>query len=720
MLSPALTNPTSICVVGGSESIAKPGGRLLYHLRRSFAGPIAVVNPREAVVQTLPTVADVALLEGCYDLAFLAVPAAQCPAIVERLIAANGTRAFVVISAGFGEESEQGAILEKTIAEAVGSIGGTLIGPNCIGLATAAYTGVFTQPTPPFNPAGCDFVTASGATAVMTMEVAAAYGVPFANIYSVGNGTHTGVEQILAHLDEEYRAGSSAPVKLLYLESIRQPDLLLRHARSLVAKGAAVVAIKAGRSVAGARAASSHTGALASSDRAVEALFARAGIVRCVSRHELVTTAAALLCSFGAHGRLRGIRHPAVITHAGGPGVLLTDSLAAAGVELPAIEGAAATALKSRLYPGAAVGNPIDILATGTAAQLADCLRCCDQEFAHLDAAIVIFGSPGLFPVDEVYKVIAAHRDSSPRPLFAVLPSVANAKREREAFLQTGGICFEDETALGRAIGAVNAAVAATERVRRTSAATEPPEGAPGAAPFVPRNPPSIDPRRDLNAAGYATPATVAKLLDHFGVARPWEITCAVPTTVAEFDRLVVAVEERGFPVVAKVVGPLHKSDLGGVIVGIRDRQALVAAIERIAAIPGCTGVLLQQQCAGIECLVGVGYEPGFGHLIAVGFGGVFVEVWQDVRFLLAPVTALEAREAISSLRGYPILAGARGAAAADVQALANVVEAVGRLVSAYPALREMDCNPVLVGPVGASFGAIAVDARIRFEIEME
>ena len=290
-LSSELLRPRSIVVVGGSDNTAKPGGKVLENLiAGGFSGDLYVVNPRAETVQGVPAYPEVAALPAV-ELAILAIPAALCPKAVETLAREKGTRGFIILSAGFSEESEEGAALEQRIVATVESVGGSLIGPNCIGVLNTHYSGVFTTPIPRLDPLGADFISGSGATAVFIMESGMPKGLRFRSVYSVGNSAQIGVEEVLAHLDETYDPGTSSPIKLLYIESIAKPRLFLKHARSLVAKGCRIAAIKAGASEAGSRAASSHTGALAGSDAAVEALLAKAGVVRCRSRDELVAVA---------------------------------------------------------------------------------------------------------------------------------------------------------------------------------------------------------------------------------------------------------------------------------------------------------------------------------------------------------------------------------------------------------------------------------------------
>lgn len=277
------------------------------------------------------------------------------------------------------------------------------------------------------------------------MEAGIPKGACFSSIWSVGNSAQTSVEDILAHMDETYDPEVSSRVKLLYLESIKDPDKLLIHSASLVRKGCRIAAIKAGSSSAGSRAASSHTGALVSSDAAVEALFRKAGIVRCSGREELVTVANVFLCK-----ELKG-RKIAIITHAGGPGVMLADALEDGGLTIPAIpDSPAKTLLKEKLLPGASVENPFDILATGTVGQLRSIIEACEHDF-DIDGMAVIFGKNGLVPIREVYNLIDEEMQRCVKPIYPILPSVIDGKEEVSQFLSLGNVNFPDEVLLGRA-----------------------------------------------------------------------------------------------------------------------------------------------------------------------------------------------------------------------------------------------------------------------------
>lgn len=684
MINDALINPRSIVVVGASNDIHKPGGKILKNLiDRAYGGQLHVVNPKQDEVQGIKSCRDLNDLPQA-DLAILAVAAVHCPAAVELLATQKGTRAFIIISAGFSEENEEGARLEKRIVEIIDRVGGCLIGPNCTGILTPHHASMFTLPIPELTTQGCDFISGSGATAVFIMESAIQKGIRFSNVFSVGNSAQTGVEDVLAYMDETFDPETSSRIKLLYVENIKNPDSLLEHASSLIRKGCKIAAIKAGVSEAGSRAASSHTGAIASSDLAVEALFRKAGIVRCFGREELTTVAGVFM-----HKPLHG-KKIAIITHAGGPAVMLTDALSAGGLEIPKITGPRADELLKKLLPGSSVANPIDFLATGTAEQLGLIIDACNQDFDNIDGMVVIFGTPGLSEIFDVYKLLDEKMATSRKPIFPVLPSLITAKREVEYFLSEGHISFPDEVLLGRALTRVyNTPQPAEEKIE-----------------FHGVDIPRIRNIIDHCERGYIAPRTIQALLAAANIPFVKE---GVGTTKEEILSLAA---EAGYPVVMKVVGPLHKSDVGGVTLNIRSEEHLLAEFERMMRIKDATAVMIQPMLSGTELFLGAKYEPKFGHVVLCGLGGIFVEVLEDVSSGLAPLTYAEAHSMIRSLKSYKIIKGARGKEGVNEKKFAEIIVHLSTLLRFATEIKELDLNPLL----GTPSSVIAVDARFRVE----
>lgn len=683
MIVNELLNPKSIVVVGGSNDVEKPGGKILKNIiEGGYRGRLSVVNPKEVIVQGTTCYNNVADIEAT-DLAILAISSKMTLNAVEILAKEKNTKAFIILSAGFSEFSEQGRQLEQKIVEIIESVGGCLIGPNCIGVLTNSYKGVFAGLIPQLSNKGCDLVSGSGATICFILEMAVPRGLTFNSIFSVGNSAQIGVEEVLEYWDETFDPKTSSLVKLFYIEQIHNPEKLLKHSRSLISKGCRIAAIKAGTTEAGSRAVSSHTGALAGSDTAVEALFRKAGIIRCFSRQELVYVGGVLL-----HKQLSG-KNIAVITHAGGSGVMLTDSLAKGGLNIPKIEGPSADELLSQLHVGSSVSNPIDFLATGTADQLGTILEYVDKRFDNIDAAVVIFGTTGMFDVTGVYDVLHEKMKWSSKPIYPCLPSVVQAEKAVKHFLSLGRIDFTDEVALGAALSKVyNTALPAEEFIV-----------------------PSIDTKKvreviDNSENGYLSPDKIQILLDAAGIARVKEVLAYSK------EEAVSKAENLGYPLVMKVVGPVHKTDVGGVVLNIRHPDIVAKEFERMMNIPGAVGVMLQQMLNGTELFVGAKYEKDFGHIVLLGLGGIFIEVLKDIESALAPVSKKEALKMMSELKSYKLLEGVRKREGVNTEIFAEILEKLSALLNAAPEIMELDLNPLL----GKMDSVIAVDGRILIE----
>jgi acetyltransferase len=692
MINQQLLHPESIVVIGGSNNYHKPGGALVRNLLNGgYEGTLRIVNPKEQEVQGLKVFHDVKELPPT-DLAILVVAAKYCPEYVDYLAEHKGVRAFIIISAGFSEETHEGGELEQHILDTCQKYGCALIGPNCIGLLTRSHHSVFTLPIPQLSPKGVDFISGSGATAVFILESAVTKGLPFNSVWSVGNGRQIGVETVLEYMDEHFDPERDSLVKLLYIENISNPDKLLYHATSLIRKGCRIAAIKAGSSESGSRAASSHTGAIASSDSAVEALFRKAGIVRCFSRDELTTVG----CIFKVMSyNYQQLERFAIVTHAGGPGVMLTDALSKGGMSVPTLKGTVADELKAKLYPGASTANPIDILATGTPEHLATAIDYCEHHFDDIDAIMVIFGTPGLVRLYETYDVLHKKILECRKPIFPILPSVSTAGPEVHEFLKKGHVNFADEVVLATAL----------TQVMKTPAPAEQNVVIQGVdVPRIRRIIDQLPSDNEGTEGGYIAPEQVHKLLESAGIQTVPELVSNDKDTLLDFAR------QCGYPVVAKVVGPLHKSDVGGVALNVRTPEHLALEYERMMKIEGATGVMVQKMLRGTELFVGAKYEPRFGHVVLCGLGGIFVEVLKDVSSGLAPLSYAEADSMIRSLRGYKIIKGTRGQRGVNERKFAEIVVRLSTLLRFATEIKEMDINPLLAD----GDDIIAVDARIR------
>ncbi len=672
-------------MIGGSNDVHKPGGAIVRNLiQGGFKGALHIVNPKEDEIQGIKVFHNAEELPAT-DLAIMVVAAKFCPDYVDYLAEHKQVRAFIIISAGFGEETKEGAELEQHILNTCEKYGCALIGPNCIGLLNNNHHSVFTKPIPKLHPQGVDFLSGSGATAVFILESAVIKGLQFNSVWSTGNGKQNGIEDVLQYMDEHFDPEHDSKVKLLYIENINDPDKMLLHASSLIRKGCRIAAIKAGSSESGSRAASSHTGAIASSDTAVEALFRKAGIVRCFSREELTTVG----CIFTLP-KITG-KNFAIVTHAGGPGVMLTDALSKGGLNVPKLDGRLADELKAQLFPGSSVANPIDILATGTPEHLGIAIDYCEKKFDNIDAMMVIFGTPGLVQLYEAYDVLHKKILECKKPIFPILPCLNTAGPEVAEFLSKGHVNFSDEVTLGTALS----------QIMRT------PQPVPQEINLMGVDIPKIRKIIDgIDENGYVASDIVRQLL-----------TCAkipvVPEMVAGTkEELTAFAEKIGYPVVAKVVGPVHKSDVGGVALNVRSSEQLGMEFDRMMKIQDASAVMIQKMISGRELFVGAKYEPRFGHVVLCGLGGIFVEALKDVASGLAPLSADEVRTMIRSLRGYKILQGIRGQKGINEEKFIEIIQRLSVLLRYAIEIKEMDINPLLAD----GDDIVAVDARIRIE----
>lgn len=649
-----------------------------------YKGVLRIVNPKEDEVQGVKAFHDISELPPT-DLAILVIPSHMCPETVDRLAEDKGVKAFIIISAGFGEETKEGAKLEQHILDTCERHGAALIGPNCIGLLNSWHHSVFTKPIPTLHEKGVDFISGSGATAVFILESAVTKGLPFNSVWSIGNGKQIGIEDVLQYMDENFDPEKDSHVKLLYIENVSNPDKLLFHASSLIRKGCRIAAIKAGSSESGSRAASSHTGAIASSDSAVEALFRKAGIVRCFSREELTTVG----CIFTLPP-LTG-RNFAIVTHAGGPGVMLTDALSKGGLNVPKIEGPDADELKSLLFPGASVANPIDILATGTPEHLGIAIDYCENKFKDIDAIFVIFGTPGLVQLYEAYDVLHKKILECKKPIFPILPCLHTAGPEVAEFLKKGHVNFSDEVTLATAL---------------TQIMKTPKPASPEIELFGVDIPRIREIIVGIKEDGYIAPELVHQIFECAGIPM-------VPEMVSDSKGELTAFADKvGYPVVAKVVGPVHKSDVGGVALNIMSAEHLEMEFDRMMKIEGAKAIMVQKMIKGKELFIGAKYEPRFGHIVLCGLGGIFVEVLKDVSSGLAPLSYDEAYSMIRSLRAYKIIKGTRGQKGLNEQKYAEIIVRLSTLLRFTTEIKELDINPLLADEDNVT----AVDARIRIE----
>jgi acetyl coenzyme A synthetase (ADP forming)-like protein len=696
----AFLNPRSVAVVGVSRRGDGVGAALLSNLQRAgFTGQLYPIHTHAAEINGLPAFPRVSAIGAPVDLALIAVPAAAVEEVVADCATA-GVHGVVVISSGFAEASTAGREAEQRLRTLVRASGMRLVGPNCMGLLNTnpevALNATFTTPVLP--PAGnIGMLSQSGALGLAMLDYVQSLHVGLSTFVSVGNRADVSSNDILAYWADDPRTD----VIVLYLESFGNPRQFARIAPD-VARHKPIIAVKSGRSAAGSRAAASHSAALATSDTAVEALFEQAGVIRANTLQELFDVAVLLATQPMPPGPRVG-----VVTNAGGPGILLADMGETHGLVFPELTPETTAALRTFLPPQAGLANPIDMIASATSAQYARTIELVGAD-PNIDALIVVYIPPLVTEPAEIAQAIATGAGTVPasKPVLTVFMTVQGVP----AALNTG-----PRRALPTYTFPENAALALSAAVRYGRWRTRP-RGTPlRLSPFAHSAVRAVVDRvlADATAPLWLQPGDVAAVLQAAGIM----LAAAEQTSP---DEAVVTAERLGYPLVAKVVSPdvLHKSDVGGVILGLDTPAAVASAVQTLVARmqqrqARLDGILLQRQISsGIEALVGVTSDALFGPLLVCGLGGILVEVVRDVAFRLIPVSDVEAIEMLTTLRANVLLDGYRGAPPGDREALMALLLRVSALAESIPELQEFDLNPVKVLPPGA--GVIALDGRMR------
>ncbi len=692
----ALLAPRSVAVIGASRSRGTIGGEVFHNLLATeFAGPVYPVNPHASVVQSVPAYASIADIPGAVDLAVIVVPAADVLAAA-RACAEKGVRGIVVISAGFGETGPEGLEKQRELVELCRSSGMRLVGPNCMGVLNTA-PGVRMNATfaPSFPPPGrVGFLSQSGALGLAIIDQCAERGIGLSTFVSIGNKADLSGNDLLQYWETD----PDTDLVLLYLESFGNPRKFARIARR-IGRTKPILAVKSGRSVSGVRATSSHTGALvAASDVTVDALFAQVGVVRTDTLAELLDAAALFATQPLPAGNRVGI-----VTNAGGPAILCADALEARGLQVPALPDDVKAMLRAMLPAEASVANPVDMIASASGEQYAQVVRALAASGA-VDAVIAIFIPPLVTRLEEVARSLADASASLPRriPLLAVLMSEDRAESVMAAARVPVYPYPED------------AARALAHAVDHATWRALPEEAAPRFDDVHQRNASDVITAALAAGRGWLEPEEVALLLRAYGLPLACFLMARTPLEAG------TAAETLGRPVALKGIasGLLHKTEAGAVRVGLCGRQAVEAAAsemrDRVAAKGHKIERFFVQAMAapGTEMIVGMVHDRSFGPVIACGAGGTSVELLKDVNVRVAPLGPRDAREMVRSLKTFPLLDGYRGQPKADVAALEDIVLRLSALVEACPEIAEVDLNPVIVGPAGATI----VDARVRVE----
>jgi acetyl coenzyme A synthetase (ADP forming)-like protein len=691
----AFFDPRSVAVVGASRRLGTVGGAVLHNLLRSdFDGPIFAVNPAAGSVQSARSFPRVGDIPEEVDLAVLAV-APTVTADVARECAAKGARSLIVLSAGFAETGAEGAELQRELLGVCREAGMRMIGPNCLGALSTAPAGSALNATfaPTAPPSGnVAFVTQSGALGLALIDFAAARGLGVSSFASVGNRADITANDLLEFWEEDERTA----LALLYIESFSDPRRFSRVARR-VGRRKPVVAVKSGRSASGARAAGSHTGALlAASDRATDALFEQSGVIRAETLAEMLDVASLLSSQPLPAGRRVGI-----LTNAGGPAIMCADACEAAGLQVPPASEEVGRRLREFLPPQASTTNPVDMIASATAEDFRRSIEVLGG-WGGIDALIVIFIRPLETRAEDVAQAIREAVAGLPRelPVQAVFMSPEEGSPAADGSTVPCYLFPEDAA---RALGRV--ARHGEWRARPIAPTAGFPDTRPDEAAAILSE--ALSEKRDWLGAD-----ACLRLLDCYGVAVPASIAAADPRAAGE------AAKSLGGSVALKAHGPriLHKSELGAVRAGLSgaaEVAATAAAMDRALTAAGVereTFLVQQMVEGGVELLVGVATDPVFGPVVACGAGGTAVELLGDVSVRVCPLTVADGEEMVRSLAIFPMLTGFRGVAAADLEALTDLVLRVGALADAHHEIVELDLNPV----IATADGALAVDARVR------
>jgi acetyl coenzyme A synthetase (ADP forming)-like protein len=708
----AVFRPRAVAVIGASRTPGSIGAAIFHNLiARGFEGPVYPVNPRADVVGSVKAYATIDDVPGPVDLAMIVVPAPHALEVLEAC-GKKGVKAAVVISAGFKESGAEGRAREHALVECARRHRMRLVGPNCLGVINAepgvSLDATFAPAWPPHGQVA--FSSQSGALGLAILDMAKALNIGISHFISVGNKADVSGNDLLEFWEQD----PGTRIILLYLESFGNARRFIEIARR-VTRRKPVVAVKSGRSVAGARAASSHTGSLAGPDAAVDALCRQSGVIRTDTMEELFDVAMLL-----AHQPVPRGNRVGIVTNAGGPGIMASDACEGHGLVVPALADETVAALRAFLPPEASTRNPVDMIASATPASFEQAVRLVVGD-PNVDGVLAIYVPPIVTrPLDVAQAIVrgadaaaaeAREKGVTPKPVMSCFLG-SHGVPEGLQSLHEGNI---------PSYSFPEAAAIALARAVRYGAWLDAPAGqVPELAGIDPARARAVIARaiaRDASrdAVTWLRPAELREVLESYGLS-------VVKSTNAQgAGDAVAAAGAMGYPVVIKLESDTitHKSDVGGVVLDVRNEAEVRRAfadieskLEAIGRRGEMSGVSVQQLIkGGVEAIVGMTRDPGFGPLIMFGLGGVFVEVLKDVAFRIHPLTDQDAAGLVREVRGYPLLEGYRGQPPGDTGALEDVLLRVSRMVGDLPEIEEMDLNPLKVLAPGK--GCIAVDARI-------
>ncbi len=697
-----LLRPRSVAVIGASRRRDSIGGAILHNLiEEGFQGPVYPVNPNATHVQSIPAYPSIADVPGHVDLGIIVIPAEH---VLEAATACGekGVHALIVISAGFKETGEEGLKRERALVGIARRYDMRLIGPNCLGIVNTdpgiSINATFAPVSPPAGRVA--FSSQSGALGLAILDYARRLNLGISQFVSVGNKAEVSGNDLIEYWEHD----PGTDLILLYLESFGNPRKFTQLARR-VSRTKPIIAVKSGRTPGGSRAATSHTGALAGSDAAVNALFRQSGVIRTDTIEELFDTAMLLGSQPVPTGP--GV---AILTNAGGPGIMAADACESAGLTLAKLEPKTVKGLKSFLPAAASVRNPVDMIASADAPSYERSLRLLAED-KNVDSVIVIFVPPLVTGAEEVARAILAGAAGSKKPVLSCFMG-SHGVPESLRSLQEGHIpSFAFPEAAARTL-----ARAVSYGVWRAKP--------PGTVPAIPDV--STERAREAvaKALGGAKPGESRWMTSDRmeELLRAYGIRTSGARTASNRGEAAVVAKSIGFPVAMKVRSPdiLHKTDVQGVKLDLRSEEDAARAFDEIRsalarANPSARfeGVTVERMIVGgVETIVGMTRDPSFGPVVLFGLGGVAVELLHDVSLRVAPLTDRDAEEMVHEIRGFPLLDGYRGAPKANVASLVDLIHRVSLLACDHEEVAELDLNPVVVFPGEAP--CVAVDARVR------
>ncbi len=692
-----ILRPRRVAVIGASRTPNTIGHEIVSNLiDYGFTGTVFPVNPQADAIRSLKAYPRIGAVPDKVDMAVITVPKQHVLAVAEECGQA-GVQGLTVISAGFREVGGEGAERERQLMEIVRRHGMRMVGPNCMGVLNAdpavAMNATFAPSMPPFGRAA--FVSQSGAMGLSVLDYAKEYGIGISQFVSMGNKPDVSGNDLLLQWENDPAVG----LILMYVENFGNPRKFLEIARRLT-RTKPIIVVKSGRSKVGARAASSHTGALAASDALVDAMLTQAGVMRAESVEELFDLAMAF-----SGGRMPRSRRTAVVTNSGGPGILAADALERVQMELPELAPETVARLKPLFPEEASLRNPLDMIASATPPGYRAALASLLDDPA-VDSALAIFVPPlGIRQADVAEAIATVAGDHPEKPVLAVLMGREGLPQGKAELHEVGVPAYIFPESAARALSALCRQREWAERP------VEAPEefvvDREGAARLI----------AGARAAGQARLGEVESL----ELLRAYGIPTAAAGLARTADDAVALAARSGGAVAMKIVAPeiIHKTDVGGVKVDVRGAEAVRAAFDDIVtsarrAVPGATihGVLVQEMVTGgRELIAGITRDPSFGALVMCGLGGIFVEVLRDVQFRVAPISRRDAADMLGGLRGHRLLDALRGAPPANRRALEDVLLRLSRLAGDFPEIAELDVNPLLAFPDRS----VAVDGRVLF-----